>query len=57
MSKGQKLCQGGAYVQICHTQINASPKSEKEHHYWHPCEISPKMHISYAQFGQGMLKQ
>ena len=57
MSKGQKVVPWRAYVQICHTQINASPKTEKEQHHWHPCEILPKMHISYAQFGEGMLKQ
>ena len=57
MSKGQKVVPWRALVHIFHTQINASPKSEKEHHYWLPCEILPKMHISYVQFGGGMLKQ
>ena len=41
----------------CHTQNSASPKSEKECHHWLPCEIPPKMHISYVHFGKGMLKQ
>ena len=56
-AKDKKLCHGRAYVQIATHKISASPKTEKEHHHWHPCEISPKMHMSYVQFGERMLKQ